>query len=60
PETANRRIPGALKDLNIFISVSDLGILWRANKKGLDPDYFLGNAAMTPSPSFSVGLRANF
>ncbi len=60
PETANRRIPGALKDLNIFISVSDLGILWRANKKGFDPDYFLGNAAMTPSPSFSVGLRANF
>jgi len=50
----------SLKDLNIFLNLADLGILWRANKQGLDPDNHLGNYAFAPPPTFSIGLRTKF
>lgn len=41
--------------LNIYIVASNLGIIWKANKAGLDPDY------ETPLPkSFAGGLRIEF
>jgi TonB-linked SusC/RagA family outer membrane protein len=38
--------------LQINASVNNVGILWRANKKGLDPDYF----NIPPSRTYAVGL----
>ncbi|WP_342327690.1 SusC/RagA family TonB-linked outer membrane protein [Pedobacter sp. FW305-3-2-15-E-R2A2] len=56
----NERTVGKLgiKNLNIFLNASNLGIIWRANKLGLDPEYQNGNTLL-PSKSFSIGLRAN-
>lgn len=37
-----------------YFYINNLGILWRANKKGLDPDYVVG----LPAPrAFSLGLK---
>jgi len=46
-----------LKSLSVFVNASNLGIIYRANKLGLDPD--LNNTAnpLPPGKTFSFGLR---
>ncbi|WP_316827997.1 SusC/RagA family TonB-linked outer membrane protein [Pedobacter miscanthi] len=46
------------KSVQIQANASNLGIVWRANKKGLDPDY--STSTIPPSKFFSIGLRATF
>lgn len=47
-----------VKELRIYFYANNIGILWRANKSDLDPDYpYLG---YPPSKSFSFGLKAGF
>ncbi len=48
------------QDLNLFLNVSNLGILWRANKKGIDPDYNIGRNTLRSPASFTIGLRTKF
>jgi TonB-linked SusC/RagA family outer membrane protein len=55
---ANRRLP--FKDLTLYGYASNLGLLWRANKDGLDPDYVYGTSAIKPVQTFSLGFRAHF
>jgi TonB-linked SusC/RagA family outer membrane protein len=40
----------------LFLNASNLGILWRANKKGIDPEY---QDILNPSKTISAGLRIN-
>jgi TonB-linked SusC/RagA family outer membrane protein len=42
------------KDLNLYCNVSNLGIIWRANKEKIDPDYPL---SIVPSKTITFGLR---
>ncbi|MBT2561711.1 SusC/RagA family TonB-linked outer membrane protein [Pedobacter sp. ISL-68] len=45
--------------LNIYCYASNIGILWKANKKGLDPD--LGGFGSYPVPrTIAFGLKTNF
>ncbi|WP_256010298.1 SusC/RagA family TonB-linked outer membrane protein [Desertivirga xinjiangensis] len=53
--TAIPRLP--FKQLDVFLYANNLGILWRKNKAGLDPDY--GNN-IPAAKSLSAGIRANF
>lgn len=46
-----------LKTFQFYANAADLGILWRANKQGLDPEYA---NAIPPLKSFTIGLRAGF
>jgi hypothetical protein len=43
--------------LEVFIYASNLGIIWKASKSGIDPDYY--NTYLPPSKNFSIGIRAN-
>lgn len=43
--------------LQVYAIARDLGILWRANRHGLDPDHA---QFMTPAPTLSMGFRAGF
>lgn len=46
-----------MNSLQFFVYLNNVGILWRANKLGIDPDYGMG----LPAPkSISVGVKANF
>lgn len=45
------------KSTRIFLNASDLGIIWRANKHGLDPDY---PYSIRPSQTYSIGINAQF
>lgn len=51
-----KRLP--VKSLDIFSNVSNLGIIWRANKEHIDPDF--GNRSIPAPKTFSFGLRANY
>lgn len=45
------------KNIQVYFYANNLGIIWRANKLNLDPDYPTGY----PSPkSIALGLKANF
>ncbi len=49
--------------LQIYAYCNNLGLLWRANKQGLDPDYNsnrrLGNTTLPHPRSYALGVRAN-
>jgi TonB-linked SusC/RagA family outer membrane protein len=46
-----------LKNVELFITAANLGIIWRANKERLDPDYNTGNAAFKVPKSYAIGLK---
>ncbi|NLR67306.1 SusC/RagA family TonB-linked outer membrane protein [Chitinophaga varians] len=46
----------SLKHIQLYINVANLGILWRANDRCLDPDF--PNGLPTPK-TFSAGIRAS-
>lgn len=45
-------------DLKVFLGVKNMGIIWRANKQGIDPDYPM--ASYPPPRVFNAGLNVNF
>lgn len=52
-----------LKQIQLYVYVNNLGILWKANDAGLDPDLISGQGERLVNPfpkSFSFGLKANF
>lgn len=51
-----KKIP--LQYAQLFIVLNDIGIIWRANKRGLDPDY--SNTGMAPSRSIAIGFKTTF
>lgn len=44
---------------NVFVNARNLGLLWRANKKGIDPEY-AGRYATRPPMVITTGIRLNF
>lgn len=56
--TLPRSATGGFAELRLFAYARDLGILWKANKQGIDPDF--ANAEYRTPKSFSIGVQANF
>jgi len=46
-----------IERLQLYFNAANLGILWRANKEGIDPDY---PNDFAPTKTYTIGLRANF
>ncbi|MCD2424391.1 SusC/RagA family TonB-linked outer membrane protein [Niabella pedocola] len=44
--------------LQLYFTASNLGVLWRANKEGIDPEY--GDMAVPAAQTFSAGIKADF
>jgi hypothetical protein len=43
--------------IRLYFYANNIGILWKANNKGIDPDYITGY----PNPrTLSIGIRADF
>ncbi|PAW95184.1 hypothetical protein CKK33_17430 [Mucilaginibacter sp. MD40] len=47
------------KAIQLYINANNLGILWRANHDGIDPDYTYTNSVMPTPKNIAIGLRAN-
>ncbi|MHA6697759.1 SusC/RagA family TonB-linked outer membrane protein [Chryseobacterium sp. A321] len=50
----------SFQTLRIYCAINNLGLLWSANKQGIDPDYFLGTNSIKSSASYSLGLHLKF
>ncbi|OPB94550.1 SusC/RagA family TonB-linked outer membrane protein [Elizabethkingia ursingii] len=49
-----------VKNLQLYCSINNIGILWKANKSGIDPDYNWGTYSLKPITTYSFGFRAQF
>ena len=47
------------RNVQVFANASNLGVLWKANKEGIDPDYDYSENMLKPSPTYSFGLRVH-
>ncbi|HAF34821.1 MAG TPA: SusC/RagA family TonB-linked outer membrane protein, partial [Sphingobacterium sp.] len=47
------------KRLHIYINIQNIGILWKANKAGIDPDFNLGSGRTIVPRSYSVGVKTS-
>lgn len=47
-----------LSGLDIYVNINNIGILWRANKHGIDPDY--RDNTILPPKTIAIGLKASF
>ena len=45
------------KGIELYANAANLGIIWRANKEHLDPDY---PTSLAPAKIWAVGVRCNF
>ena len=53
-----RQLKGlALKHLQLYVYAANLGLVWKATKTSLDPDYPYSNR---PPRTVAIGLNANF
>lgn len=43
-----------IRKINVYLYANNIGIIWRANNKGIDPDYVLG---MPPARTVAAGLK---
>jgi hypothetical protein len=50
---AKKRLP--FSDMQLYANISNLGIIWRANKHGIDPDY--QNNTILPAKNYAMGIR---
>ena len=51
------KVTKVISSLELYGNIANIGILWRANKNGTDPDYI----TTFPTPvSFAAGIRATF
>ncbi|WP_160139619.1 SusC/RagA family TonB-linked outer membrane protein [Chryseobacterium sp. c4a] len=55
---ATKLFSGTVKSINIYFYAGNLGILWRANKQGLDPDTFAGG--LPSARSYALGVKCTF
>jgi TonB-dependent starch-binding outer membrane protein SusC len=55
----NKLLPALtfIKSLQLYVNAANLGILWRANKDGIDPEY---PNSIPPSATYTIGLITNF
>jgi hypothetical protein len=47
------------KSVQLYTNINNLGILWRANKSGLDPDYNYSASSLKPPLTVSFGIKAS-
>jgi TonB-linked SusC/RagA family outer membrane protein len=55
---AFRKLP--FQSMQLFVNANNLGILWRANKVNIDPDYPNTLTNIPPSISLAMGLKIRF
>ncbi|KAJ1604388.1 hypothetical protein OJ253_3710 [Cryptosporidium canis] len=56
-----KKLSKIFSSLQVYGYANNIGILWRANDKGIDPDVLSLDPAASPNPrTFSIGFRGNF
>ncbi len=53
-------VKSTIKGLQIYCNINNIGLLWRANKAGIDPDFNTGTNNLIAPADYSLGVRAKF
>lgn len=48
------------KSMSIYLYGNNLGIIWRANRENIDPDYAVGNILFPVPKSLAFGIKMDF
>ena len=48
------------KTLRIYTNVSNMGLIWAANKDHIDPDYYYSGNTLKPPLTIAFGIKASF
>lgn len=56
--TPSVRLKNFVKAAQCYANINNIGILWRANEYGIDPDY--ENNTILPGINTAIGIRLNF
>ncbi|MFD2554390.1 SusC/RagA family TonB-linked outer membrane protein [Sphingobacterium tabacisoli] len=46
--------------LRLNLNIDNVGILWKANKAGIDPDFNIGVGRVKKPTNYTIGVRASF
>lgn len=49
-----------INNLQLYFNANNIGILWKANKKGIDPDFIVGGNRLKPSTNYTIGGKIKF
>jgi hypothetical protein len=49
-----------VSNIQLYANIDNIGLLWRANKEDLDPDYNSGNGVYLPPKRISAGIKVDF
>lgn len=49
-----------LRNAQVYVNMSNMGILWKATRANVDPDYNMGSFNLLPPLTLTIGFRANF
>lgn len=52
------RLP--FQSIQFYAIANNIGLLWKANKKGIDPDFNMGQYSLKTPAVYTIGLNANF
>lgn len=58
--TLNGGQKNRIRKVDLFVNLSNLGVLWRANRVGLDPDFNLTSSRTVTPRMYALGIRTNF
>lgn len=60
-KSQSKRLP--FQNIRLYLYVSNVGIIWKANKQGIDPDYIPNPGyyySLPPAKSFAFGINIDF
>lgn len=53
-------ISWGIKSVQTYFNMNNLGILWKANNAGIDPDFNIGSSNFVAPRNFAIGIKAKF
>ncbi|RZJ91945.1 MAG: SusC/RagA family TonB-linked outer membrane protein [Chryseobacterium sp.] len=48
-----------LRNIQVYFNTNNVGLLWKANKSGIDPDYNYGTNVLTAPRTYAIGIKVN-
>lgn len=54
------KITGAIKGFQVYFNTTNLGLLWKANKSDIDPDFNMGAYNVVTPTNYAIGIRTKF
>lgn len=51
---------GGIKGIQVYFNANNLGLLWKANRSDIDPDFNIGTYNVITPANYAIGIRTKF